>query len=299
MTKRIGFIGLGAMGLPMAQNILKAGFELSVYNRTQDKAQSLIQQGAKLAKSPLELASQSDFIISMVSNDQALEEIVEGPLGILKSSQKPSIHISMSTVSPALSTHLEKKHQEEGIAFLAAPVSGRPERAKEGALWIFLAGNSQAKEACSPLLKTMSHKIFDLGEKPSQASLFKLGNNFMILSLIEAFSEVSALLEKGGIPIEKAAEVWGSSLFDAPVFHSYTPMLCKRNFSEGGFTLELGLKDMRLLQTCADKAQVPMPFLSDLHRNLLISMNLGRAKFDWSAISMLSREESGIMSINL
>lgn len=296
MTLRVGFIGLGNMGLPMAQNILKTGYTLWVYNRTKEKASSVLEEGGHWANSPAELAAQCDILVSMVANDHALSEIVNGPSGILRSSKKPSIHISMSTVSPDLIASLEKMHQQEGTQFLAAPVTGRPDRAKAGSLWIFLAGNSDAKITASPILKAMSSKVFDLGEKPSQALLFKLANNFMILSLIEAFSEAAAMLEKGGISIEKAAEVWGSSLFDAPVFHSYIPMLCKRNFSDGGFALDLGLKDIRLLQECADNAQVPMPFLSDLHEKLIVSMSLGRAKFDWSAIALLTRERAGLKS---
>lgn len=294
MEIRVGFIGLGNMGFPMAQNILKAAFPLWVYNRTKEKAAPLLEKGAKWAETPAELAAQCDVIISMVSNDDALTEIVEGPSGILSSSKKPQIHISMSSVSPHLSDSLEKKHQEKGISFLAAPVTGRPERAKEGTLWIFLSGEAKAKKNASPILEAMSSKIFDLGERPSQASLFKLCNNFMILSFIEAFSEAAAMLEKGGISTEKAAEVWGNSLFDSPILKSYTPLLCKRNFAEGGFALNLGLKDMRLLKACADSAQIPMPFLSGVHDKLLISMNLGRAKYDWSAIALLAREQAGL-----
>jgi 3-hydroxyisobutyrate dehydrogenase-like beta-hydroxyacid dehydrogenase len=294
MDIKVGFMGLGSMGLPMAQNILKGGFPLSVYNRTKEKASSIIEQGAKWASTPAALAAQCDVIISMVSNDAALNEIVEGPSGILSSSKKLSIHISMSTVSPELSDTLEKKHKENGIAYLSAPVTGRPERAQAGTLWIFLAGDSHAKKTATPILEEMSTKIFDLGEKPSQASLFKLCNNFMILGLIETMSEAATMLEKGGISTEKAAEVWGNSLFDAPIFHTYFPILCKRSYKEGGFALNLGLKDMRLLQHCADQAQVPMPLLSELQTKLLASMNLGREKYDWSAIALLTRELAGL-----
>jgi 3-hydroxyisobutyrate dehydrogenase-like beta-hydroxyacid dehydrogenase len=296
METRIGFVGLGRMGLPMALNILKAGFPLWAYNRTKDKAVLLLEQGGKWASSLAELAASCDVLVSMVSNDDALNEIVEGPSGLMQASKKPLIHISMSTVSPDLSDSLEKKHKEKRIAFLAAPVTGRPERAREGSLWIFLAGDSKAKKTVSPILQAMSRKIFDLGERPSQASLFKLCNNFMILSLIETFSEAAAMLEKGGISTERAAEIWGSSLFDCLAFHSYTPMICKRSFAEGGFALNLGLKDIRLLQGCADRNQVPMPILSELHEKLLTSMNLGRGAFDWSAIALLARDLAGLKS---
>lgn len=294
MKHRVGFIGLGHMGLPMAENILKAGFPLCIYNRTKEKAAPLLDKGGLWVGTPAELAGSCDIVITMVANDHALNEVVLGSSGILSSSKKPLIHISMSTVSPDLITDLENKHQERGIAFLSAPVTGRPERAKEGSLWIFLGGESKAKNIAIPILQTMSIKIFDLGEHAVQASLFKLCNNFMILSLIEAFSEASSLLEKGGISTATAAEIWGSSLFDAPVFHSYTPMICKRNFADGGFALNLGLKDMRLLQGCADREQVPMPFLSNLHEKMLTCMNLGRGDFDWSVIALLTRELAGI-----
>ncbi len=294
MKHKVGFIGLGHMGLPMAENVLKAGFPLWVYNRTKEKAAPLLDKGARWAATPAELASLCEVVISMVANDGALKEIVFGASGILSSPKKNLIHISMSTVSPDLITDLEKKHQEEGIAFLAAPVTGRPERAKEGTLWIFLAGDCKTKKTISPILEAMSSKIFDLGERSSQASLFKLCNNFMIASLIEAFSEAASVLEKSGISTSTAAEIWGSSLFDAPAFHSYTPMICKRNFADGGFALNLGLKDIRLLQDSADRAQVPMPFLSTVHEKMLTCMNLGRADFDWSVIALLTRELAGM-----
>lgn len=294
METRVGFIGLGQMGLPMAENVLKAQFPLSVYNRTKEKAASLIDKGAVWTNTPAELASQCDILISMVANDDALDEIVRGKSGILHSSKKPLIHVSMSTVSPALSASLEKEHQEKGMAFLAAPVSGRPERAKAGSLWIFLAGNGQAKKTATPVLETMSQKIYDLGENTSHASLFKLCNNFMLLGLIETFAEAVTMLDKNGFSTEKAAEIWGSSLFDSIAFHTYAPLICKRNFENGNFALNLGLKDMRLLQACADQSQVSMSLLSNLHEKLLASMNKGREDFDWSAITLITRELAGL-----
>src|SRR4051812_28649618 len=161
METRVGFIGLGHMGLAMAQNIHKKGFPLGVYNRTKEKAAPLLEKGIRWAGSPAELANSCDVVVSMVANDAALTEIAEGPSGILHAAKTPSIHISMSTVSPHLVASLEKKHQEKGIAFLAAPVSGRPERAREGTLWIFLAGNPKAKKTATPVLEAMSCKIFD------------------------------------------------------------------------------------------------------------------------------------------
>ena len=288
---KVGFIGLGNMGLNMALNVVKAGFPLFVYNRTQEKAKAVIEKGGKWVASPGELAASCDIVVTMVANDAALSEVSEA---ILKSTKRPAIHISMSTVSPDLVTALEKRHREKGIAFLAAPVSGRPERAAAGTLWIFLAGSESAKKTALPMLEVMSTKIFDLGENPAASAVFKLCNNFMIISLIESFAEASTMLEKVGISRTKAAEIWGSSLFDSPVFHSYTPMICKGNHADGGFALKLGLKDMRLLQDSADRAQVPMPFLADVHEKLLTCMNKGYEDYDWSAIALVTRELAGL-----
>jgi 3-hydroxyisobutyrate dehydrogenase-like beta-hydroxyacid dehydrogenase len=282
------------MGLPMAQQIRRAGFPLVVYNRTKEKATPLLEEGATWASSPQVVAEVSDIVISMVADDAALQEVVGGEKGILQANQLPSIHISMSTVSPSLIEHLTKEHSRKGITLLAAPVSGRPERAQQGRLWIFLSGEPEAKRVAAPLLATMSEKVFDLGDTPTRAALFKLSNNFMILSLIEMFAEAGAMLEKKGISMQTAAEIWGSSLFDAPIFHTYAPLICKQDFSGGGFTLALGLKDMRLLHHSADQEKVPMPFLNHLHDQLLTSMNLGREELDWSAISLLAKERAGL-----
>jgi 3-hydroxyisobutyrate dehydrogenase-like beta-hydroxyacid dehydrogenase len=118
----------------------------------------------------------------------------------------------------------------------------------------------------------------------------------MILSLIESFSEATALLAKEGISVEKAAEIWGNSLFDSPAFHTYSPIIANKKYENGGFALNLGLKDIRLLKTCSDETQVPMPFLAELHAKLLASMNLGREKYDWSAIALLTHELAGLVS---
>jgi len=290
----VGFIGLGQMGFQMASNVLKSGFPLQVYNRSKEKALPLIDLGASWAESPAAMAATCDVVVSMVSDDQALNGIVESSKGLLNAPKEGLIHLSMSTVSPALLESLAVKHHEKGVHLLAAPVSGRPERAKDGALWIFLSGPIEAKNRVEPILKSMSCKIFDLGEEPKQAALFKLCNNFMILSFIESLAEALAMLEKNGIAPEKATEVWGQSLFDAPVMHSYRAMMSQRTFESGGFALKLGLKDMRLLQTCADQDLVPMPILSELHEKLLESMILGREKFDWSGIALLTRERAGL-----
>lgn len=289
--KSVGFIGLGFMGFPMAENILRKGFSLTIYNRTKEKAEPLLAKGALWAGSPAELAEKTDIVITMVSNDEALRQIVLGPKGLLESRHKGKIHLSMSTVSPLLVRELENKYRENGGALLSAPVSGRPERAKEGTLWIFLSGEDKAKLAASSVLKAMSCKIFDFGQEAEKASIFKLCGNFMILSFIETLSEALSVLEKSGMSRTQAIEVWGESFYDAPIFHSYGNILAKGIFKEGGFSLDLASKDMGLLKAFADSQQVSLPILLSVEEKQKAAIAMGHGGVDCTVIDLVTRKQ--------
>jgi 3-hydroxyisobutyrate dehydrogenase-like beta-hydroxyacid dehydrogenase len=295
MTKMtIGFIGMGYMGLPMAHNILKKGFPLAVYNRTKQKAESLLEKGAKWVSSPRELAQMADIIVTMVSDDNVLKSITLGNDGLSYEAKKGFIHISMSTVSPSIIEMLEKDHKQRGGTLLSAPVSGRPERAKEGTLWIFLAGDQKAKQIATPVLESMSTKIYDLGTEAKNANVFKLASNFMILSFIESFSEALSILEKSGISREKAAEIWGTSFYDAPMFHSYSPHIVHKKYPEGGFMLDLAKKDMSLLKSYIDQNLLPMPVLDLIEEKQISAQAMGKGKLDCSVIDMVTRKLAGL-----
>lgn len=291
---KVGFAGLGAMGFLMAENILKKGFPLQVYNRTKQKAQPLLEKGAMWAETPRTLAKECDVIITMVSDDEALKTIVYGDKGILAEKKKGLIHVSMSTVSPAIIQTLEKEHQDAGGALVTATVTGLPERAKAGTLWIFCSGDPKSKEKVKPVLEAMGSKIIDFGTSAKQASVFKLCNNFMILSLIESLSEALVLLEKNGISNEKAVEAWTIANFDSPIFRTYGEVLSKKLFHPARFALELGFKDMRLLEAFAEQSDMPMPLLDLLHEKLVACVAQGRNDYDWSVIALLTRERAGL-----
>lgn len=290
----IGFIGMGYMGLPMAQNLLKKGFSLTVYNRTKEKAAPLLTDGAKWASTPRELGVHTDIVITMISDDEVLKSLVFGSDGLANGMKQGSIHISMSTVSPSIIESLEKEHMQRKTTLLSAPVSGRPERAKEGTLWIFLSGETQAKVAATPVLKAMSSKIYDLGKEAKNASIFKLASNFMVLSFIETLSEALSVLEKSGIPREMASEIWGSSFYEAPIFRSYSPPLVQKNYPEGGFMLDLARKDMRLLNEYIEDNLVPMPFLDLITEKQTSAQAMGKGKFDCTIVDLLTRKLAGL-----
>src|ERR1700722_8197765 len=197
------FIGLGMMGTPMASNLLKNHVELGVYNRSKDKMEPLITQGAKAINVPSEAFDHSPIVFSMVANDQALLEITTGENGILKNVKKGCIHVSMSTISPQLSQALSAKHEEKGVSYVAAPVFGRPEAAAQQKLWICMAGNPEAKKQIEPLLHFLGQKVYDFGNAPESANAVKLTGNFLILSMVEVLAEAFAFAQKNGIDVKK------------------------------------------------------------------------------------------------
>ncbi len=293
MTLSAGFIGLGYMGTPMAENLMKNGVKLFVYNRTKDKAADLIKKGAEWVGVPRDLFQKTSIVFSMVANDEALLAITLGPGGLLEQGKPGLIHVSMSTVSPDLIRELTTEHQKKGIALLSAPVFGRPEMAQEKKLNICLAGSTEAKKKVSPLLKFMGQKIYDFGESPEKANLIKIAGNFLILSNIEIVSEAFAFIQKNGGNIEDFNTVISEVLFPS-VMGGYGFRIVSRSFEPVGLKMELGLKDIGLLLKSATDAKIPMPIAHLLQCRLLTGLAKNRAHLDWSAISLSSFEDAGM-----
>lgn len=289
MKNPVGFIGLGNMGLPMAQNLLKAGIPLYVYNRNKDKASLLVKEGAKLVDTPCDILKDSRVVISMLANDEALDTIVNGANGLAARLQTGAVHISMSTVSPSIVKKMKEEHLTKGAIFLSAPVTGRPDAAAAGKLWIFLAGEKNAKTQVRPLLEVLSQEIFDLGEEAEHANIFKLINNFMITSAMEALGEAFAFGEKNGLSPKLVGEILTESQFACPVYKIYAPILAKQMFDPAAFALELGFKDIKLLKEQADQLSVTMPFLHYLHNEMKSCMDRGLEKKDWSIFAARGR----------
>jgi 3-hydroxyisobutyrate dehydrogenase-like beta-hydroxyacid dehydrogenase len=294
MNDRIGFIGLGSMGQPMAGNLLDAGYELHAYNRTASKAEPLVARGAKQAAHPGDVAEPGGIVITMVANDHALEEIVLGEAGILERLAPGGIHVSMSTVAPATAARLAERHAQSGSTYLAAPVFGRPEAAAARQLWVCVSGPPAAKERVQPILGALGQGTFDFGEESGAANVVKLAGNFLIVSAMEAMAEALTLAEKNGISRSAVIDMLGQTLFAAPVYRNYGRAIAEKRHTPAGFQLSLGLKDVNLVLQTAAEASMPMPVASLLHDRLLASVAKGRGAMDWSALSLGVLEDAGL-----
>jgi 3-hydroxyisobutyrate dehydrogenase-like beta-hydroxyacid dehydrogenase len=289
---KVGFIGLGRMGAAMAANLLKAGHEVTVYNRSPDKARALSTLGAHVAASIAD-ACRGEAVITMLANDEAVHSVVFDDAGVLARVARGGLHISMSTISVGLSAQLTAAHATAGQRFIAAPVFGRPEAAAAAQLFIVAAGARSAVDACAPLFSAMGQKVFNLSDEPSAANLVKLSGNFLIASVIEALGEAMALIGKAGIDQRSYLDLLTSTLFNAPLYKIYGGLIVEQKFEPAGFAAPLGLKDIRLTLAAAEELRVPMPLASLLRDRFLTLLAHGGEAMDWSAIAQLSALDAG------
>jgi 3-hydroxyisobutyrate dehydrogenase-like beta-hydroxyacid dehydrogenase len=288
---KIGFIGLGHMGSGMAANLVKAGHEVTVHNRTPARCQALAAQGAKIADS-IAAACQGQVVMTMLADDTAVENVALGAHGILASLPPGAVHVSSSTISVALSAMLTARHAEAGQRFIAAPVFGRPEAAVAGDLFVIAAGEAPALEAVAPLFEAIGQKTFAVSTVPRLANLVKLSGNFLIAAVIESLGEAVALVGKGGIDPHQYIEILTSTLFNAPVYKTYGALIAGKKFSPAGFSAVLGHKDIGLVLSAADDLRVPLAFASVLRDRFLALLAQGGDELDWSAIASLSAPKS-------
>ncbi|MGA5537238.1 NAD(P)-dependent oxidoreductase [Mycolicibacterium nivoides] len=289
---KIGFIGLGNMGAAMAANLLKAGHEVTAYNRSPDKATALAAQGARPAASVAD-ACQGDVVVTMLANDDAVRAVTFGDDGILASLSEGAVHVSSSTVSTALAERLTEAHATAGQGFVAAPVFGRPEAAAAAKLFVVAAGAPATVEKVSPVFDAIGQRTFVLGEDPQAANLVKISGNFLIASVIESLGEAMALVSKAGVDKQQYLELLTSTLFDAPVYRTYGGLLAREEFTPAGFAATLGLKDVKLALSAGEELQVPLPVASLLRDRFLTLLATGGAELDWSAVGALSAWEAG------
>jgi 3-hydroxyisobutyrate dehydrogenase-like beta-hydroxyacid dehydrogenase len=289
----VGFIGLGHMGAPMARNLLKAGHRLTVYNRTRGKAEVLAREGAQVVDRIAD-ACRGDVLITMLSDDAAVEGVVFGDGGALAALGGNAIHISMSTISVALSDRLAEAHGKAGQGYIAAPVFGRPEAAAAAKLFIVAAGADATLGRCHQLFDAMGQETFVIGAKPSEANLVKLSGNFLIASVLESLGEAFALVRKAGIDPNRYLNVLTSTLFSAPVYRTYGPIIAEEKKPTDGFKMSLGLKDIRLALAAADALNVPMPVASLVRDHFIEGIAQGEGESDWSGLARLAARRAGL-----
>jgi 3-hydroxyisobutyrate dehydrogenase-like beta-hydroxyacid dehydrogenase len=288
-----GFVGLGSMGQPMARSLVRAGHRLTVWNRTRPRAEAVAKDGATLGADPAD-AARTGVVLSMVSDDRALEAVSFGPSGILVGLPAGGVHVSMSTISLDLATRLVQAHGERGQVLVSAPVFGRPEAAAAAKLFVLAAGPREGVERARPLLEAVGQRVFPLGEEPAHANLVKLAGNFLITAAIEAFAEAAVVVGKGGVDRHAFLEVLLETLFGAPIYRTYGPRVLDEQFSPPGFALPLGLKDNRLLLQAGELLEAPLPLASLVRDRMLAALARGYGEEDWSAFARIAREEAGI-----
>ena len=289
----VGFIGLGQMGGAIALNLVKAGHSVTVYNRTRAKAEALAAQGAKIAESPAD-ALRQPVLITMLADDAAIEGVLFGDGNGLAAMGQGAVHISMSTISVALSERLTEAHRNAGQAYVAAPVFGRPEAAAAAKLFVVAAGPDAQLKRCQPLFDAIGQRTFVVGDKPSAANLVKLSGNFLLAAVIECLGEAFALTRKGGVDPKLYLEILTSTLFSAPAYKTYGTIIANQQYEPAGFKMTLGLKDIRLALAAADALAAPMPVASLVHDHFLTGVARGEGDSDWAALARLAAGNAGL-----
>jgi len=297
MTQSIvAFLGLGAMGYPMARNLVASGFMVRAWNRTSDKAAALV--GAIAVPSPRAAAEGASIAITMLADDAAVESVISGPDGLLAGLGPGSLHIGMSTVSIALTRNLTDRHGRAGLHYVAAPVFGRPDAADKRLLWIVAGGNANDLAACSPVFAALGQGVFPF-KMPIHAALAKLAGNFLIAATVEALGEALALGEKAGVEPGRLLEMLTGTLFGSPVVKGYGGRIAQTSFEPAGFRMALGLKDVNLALAAGLELGVPLPLAQLARERIETALTRHRGNLDWSGFATVIREAAGLPPCHL
>ncbi len=292
---KIAFIGLGRMGMGMARNLLRAGHTVSVFNRSREKAVALAAEGARAASSPADACRDAEAVMTMLADDHALEQIVFGNDGIASALKKDCVHLSHSTISTALARRLTAEHSQRNQGYLSVPVFGRPDSAEAKNLVVVAAGPTEYVERCRPLLDAIGRQTFVVGTEPWQANVAKLCGNFLIAGVIEGLGEAYATLRKAGVAPQSFLEIM-NALLGSQVIANYGRIIAQEQFEPAGFSLQLGLKDVRLVLAAAEECAAPMPLASLVHDHLLSALAQGQGEMDWSSVTQVIARNAGLKS---
>ncbi len=292
----IGFIGTGNLGLPIARNLLAAGHKLKIYNRTDGKAQSLIDLGAIRVAKAVETAEPGQIVFTVLSDDAVLEELTLKDEEFARRLGKDGIHVSISTISPDTARRIANQHGQFGASYVASPVFARPEAAAARKGSVCISGPASAKDRVRPLLaQSIGDAIFDFGEETGAANVVKLAGNFMIGAAIEAMAEAFTFAEKNGVTRQAIAGMLTQTLFACPIYQNYSKMIAADQYDQAvGFTMPLGLKDVNLVLQTANGSRQPMPFANIVHDRLLAGLAKNRHAWDWTGLARGVSEDAGL-----
>lgn len=286
----IGFIGLGEMGGAIAANLLKAGHRVRVWNRSPERAASLVEQGAHAVSSPAE-ALTGEAVFSMLADDTAARSVFDATL--LEHAPRGLIHVNLATISVALAETLAHAHAERGLHYVAAPVMGRPHVAASAQLTIIAAGPAEAIDRMQPAFDAIGQKTWRLGSLPQHANAVKIAANFAIAAAIETMGEASALLAAHGVSMNDYLDVITNSVFPGPVYQGYGAMIAERRYEPALFKASLGLKDVRLALEAGDAVSVPLPVASVVRDSLIEAIAYGDGDKDFAVLGQVAARRAG------
>ena len=291
VVRRVGVVGLGHMGHAFAVNLIEDGHQVSVYDRDPKRTTEIA--GARAATRLADLAD-CDVVVTSLPDDDALASVAFGPGGLADVLAPGAVHISTSTVSSAISRRLAEEHARHQQDYVAAPVLGNPDFARERKLFVLAAGSRSALEKVRPLLVRLGQRLFVIGEDAALANLMKLAANVLTATTLECMGEVLALLRKGGVDGHLAFDVLTNSLFDSRVHKTYGGKIVEGRYSPPGMAVPLATKDLRLALAEAEREAVPMPAASLVHDRLVAMMARGWNELDWSALGLLAAVDAGL-----
>jgi 2-hydroxy-3-oxopropionate reductase len=290
--RRIGFIGLGIMGKPMAKNLLKAGHTLVVYDIIPAGADEVVAAGAVRGSSPKDVAGQTEIVITMVPDGPEVEQAVLGSNGVLESAKKGTIVVDMSSISPMVAQKVGAKCDAQGVDFLDAPVSGGEPKAIDGTLAIMVGGKQEIFDKVEPILRTMGSTVVLTG-KVGAGNVTKLANQIMVACNIAAMGEALVLATKAGLDPEVVFNAVKAGLAGSTVLNVKAPMVYSRNFKPG-FRVRLHQKDLRNALLAAESLKVSLPLTSAVQNILVSLMNNGKGDLDHSAIVQFIEEMAAV-----
>lgn len=292
--EKVAIIGVGNMGGGIARNIMRAGFELTVYNRTESKTKPFTDEGATAANSPKEAASGADIVITSLMGDDSVMSVVEGESGLLAGMKPGAVHVSTSTISPECATQLVGMHVSQGCHFLSAPVLGRPDVANAGELVTFVSGDDEAIKKCRPVLDAYTRMVRVIPGEQRLANVVKLCANYTAVSVIDLMGQVYTYAQKSGVDLGIVEDMFKTT-WAHPGLKEYATRIRERNFDiDDGFTMSGGLKDVQLVLDSSDAVGVSLDYGRIIRGKLIEGIENGMSNADWSGTYEVTRRRAGL-----